>query len=1443
MILMECHRRESFCGSYNPRLKLIILTPFTLPQQDVYYEQLLHSDKPIYNIGAKILIKGPLSFILMEKAYKCLIEQHDNFRSVITESGFYVLPRYEGKLEFADFSLTADADEKANDYMQASFMQPFDLFADKPLHRFCLVKVSDSFHYLFSVYHHIITDGWGTSLLFQRLVRNYNELKEFGEVQSTYPFKYTDYVADDVSYEHGELYGKDREYWLNRFAVLPEVLIPEAAIPASKRMELLVPRALYNQLGGASFHTILGVLYTYLGRFYGNNDFAIGLPVLNRDKAIFKKTAGLFMGVSALRMELEPEETFEQFVGRIKRQLRQDYRHQRFPLGKLVRELGMHKLFSVTLSYEKHNYADTFKDTLTKVLPLTHGAERVPLAIYIREFNPEEDVKIDFDYNVSCFNTAAIERLVKHFEYLLRKVVAQPDILLKNLNCIPEWQYQDRMATYPSEQTVVELIERQTALFPEADAVRDIDLCYTYTALKHASDGIAAYLLTVLEGDGPVAVLMDRSANLVVLLLGVLKSGRAYIPLDPSFPASRLSYIIEDSKATTLIHQAPYEKIGGTHVNALRVEHIFDEIAVVEPNVKITPGSAAYIIYTSGSTGNPKGVEITHRSLVNFLLSMQREPGIRQGDLLFAVTTYSFDISILEFFLPLISGAVTYIADSKTLSDPVELIAQLGVLDPDIIQATPGFYQLLFNAGWQGSRHLKVLCGGDMLSSALADRLLAASLELWNMYGPTETTIWSGIKRIWSANDAKNIGRPINNTSFYILDPWLHPLPVGAEGEIYIGGSGLARGYYRNEVLTRERFIDRAGIRLYKTGDTGKWNEDGEIILTGRKDDQVKIRGYRIELGEIEKKFVELPGIDEAIIVARKDVDQDAYLIGFVKTSVQGFSAQEVIDKLRKSLPDYMIPKMIVALEAFPITPNKKIDRKALSQYNLSQFVTHGVIERPADDVSVALSGLWQEILKTDIIAMDSNFFSLGGHSIKAMQLVKSVNEYFHIQLGIKDIFEYPFISEQVKRIKDAVKEVFMPIPQCELAATYDIAVVQQLLWLACQQPQVSVTYNMYAAFELTDDIDTIINGLQSLINTHEILRTNFIEIEGIPKQLIRSAQTLRFQQVEVLDTDEADIFIADMVHTAFDLENDLLLRVCLVKVNRGPEILVFVTHHLIMDGWSLELFVKGLRTVHQPAIQYKDYAAWSHRQPDQQTAHAYWLKQLRGYQPVQSFKTDGTVRSFKGAKIDFSMDSRLQQLANTFGCSLFTVVLASVQALIYTNTGQSDCCIGIPVAGRKHPDVQHLLGMFVNTLAFRNQVEGSFKTLCLQTKSLLAASLEYDSYPLHQLLNEIPFDIMIAWQVQEMDLLPWKKYPVVHRVSRLPITFSFLELTTGLSCEVEYDTGLYQESTILLMISNYQQLLEEIISNPLILISDIHMESILEKRMKHNGTTIDFNF
>jgi surfactin family lipopeptide synthetase A len=1409
------------------------VTQFTLPQQDIYYEQLLYPGKAIYNIGASISIAGDLSFAMMEEAYQQLVAQHDAFRTVIHEDGFEVLATYNVKLGFVDFSSTENGETAAINYMQADFIQPFDLFCGKPLHRFCLVKVRDGFHYLYSVYHHIITDGWGTSLLFQRLVKNYNELKGSGIIQSQYPFSYTSFVADDQQYRTGEAWQQDKDYWVNRFATIPAILVPGTGEPESRRKELMVPRVVYDRLGGSAFHTILGLLYTYLGRYYGNSDFAIGLPVLNRDKAVFKKTVGLFMGLSPLRMVLDYEETFEALVGRIKAQLRQDYRHQRFPLGQLVRELGMHPLFSVTLSYEKHNYADAFAGTVTKVIPLTHGAERVPLAIYIREFDPGEAVKIDFDYSVHSFSEPAIQQLVSNFEYLLQTLDFSTP--LKAMRFLTEWEGQHNHAGTAYKKTVPDLIDEQVGISPHAIAVQDAGHVYSYLELKSISDSIAAYLCDTLDDKGPVAVLMDRSADLVVLLLGVLKSGRAYIPLDPTFPAARLAYIVADSNAATLIHNAHYKGLSGGNVNAIRVESIFENIEQKEHEINITQSAAAYIIYTSGSTGNPKGVEISHGALLNFLTSMQTLPGIQAGELLYAVTTYSFDISILEFFLPLISGASTYIADSDTLSDPVRVIAALHTLQPDIIQATPGFYQILFNAGWEGSLHLKVLCGGDLLSTALAEKLLSVSAELWNMYGPTETTIWSGIKRIQHPGDARNIGRPINKTSFYILDPWLQPVPVGAEGEIYIGGAGLASGYYLNDALTRTRFLDVFGTRLYRTGDSGKWNDKGEILFSGRKDDQVKVRGYRIELEEIERNLVALDEIDEAVVVARKNVDQDAFLAGFVRTTAQTFSPRRIIEKLRESLPEYMIPKVIVALGEFPLTLNKKIDRKALSQYDLSQVDLPGVTEAPVDQDAIMLAGLWATVLGTPVNDMNSHFFSLGGHSIKAAQLVRSVNEYFHLQLSLKDIFEHPVLREQVSLIRSKVRTTYVSIPRVPEQPVYDIAAPQRMIWLACQQPQVSVTYNMYGAFEITGDTTWLEAGIQSLVETHEVLRTNFVEIQGQPKQVVRTAYPFVLQQFEVADEHAAAGFITDMVHTAFDLEKDPLLRVCLVRTE-ARSILVFVTHHLVMDGWSLDLFVKNLAAVQIPPIQYRDYAAWSNQQQDT-AARQYWLNRLDTFQPSESFKRDGHRRSFKGAKIDFYIGNDIRQLAVEFGCSLFTVVLAAVQALIYKSNGQADNCVGIPVAGREHPDVKDLLGMFVNTLAFRNQVFGSFKNLCTHTKALLAESLEYTGYQ----LEEIPFDVMVAWQQQEV--ISWKKVPVTHQVSRLPVTFSFTDMPDGIVCEVEYDTGLYEETTIQIIISRYQRLLELVMQDRATAISELDIELESEKRMKARKITIDFNF
>jgi amino acid adenylation domain-containing protein len=1485
--------------------------PLTLQQQDIYYEQLLYPDVPIYNIGAKISIEGNLHQDAIRSAYKHLIDQHDAFRSIITTDSngpaFCILPDHGTSLGFIDFSWSDQAEELANDYMEKEFVKPFDISQRKVLHKFCLVKVRESFHYLFSVYHHLITDGWGTSLMFQRLTSNYNELVVHGNIQSTYPFYYTHYADDDQRYQTSENYQHDKTYWTTRFSPLPGSLIPAMTLsrrPESRRQVLMVNRTLYNALGtlatrcGAStFHVILAALYTYLGRFYDNYDFAIGLPVLNRGTSAFKKTVGIFMGITPLRIQFDAEDTFEELVNRIKTQLRQDYRHQRFPLGKLVQQLNIahekEKLSNISLSYEKHNYADTFKDTQTRVIPLTHGAERVALAVYIREFDQEADVKIDFDYNLSYFDEVTIKRLTHHFETLIGEVVHHSAWKIKDL-CfmLPEekenllFNFNNTSSDYPDEETIPSLIEYQTRISPKKIALRDNQTAYTYEELKTKTDKIAGYLNELeREHNRPVAVLLDRSVDMVVILLAILKSGRCYIPLDPSFPLARLSYILDNSKAGILIHRGDQCELSREGIWMINVNTVLkqDHQLTTNRDIDVSANSIAYIIYTSGSTGAPKGVRIRHRSVVNFLTSMQGAPGICSNDVMFAVTTYSFDISVLELFLPLISGATTFIVDAHTLSSPSAIVDRMNTIKPDIIQATPGFYQMLLHSGWQGDKQLKILCGGDSLNESLAEKLLQTCSEVWNMYGPTETTIWSSVKRIRRPDDAKNIGKPINNTIFYILDTWLNPVPVGATGDIYIGGDGLAKDYHRNRRLTKERFIDspfHSHKRIYKTGDVGKWNDSGEVLFLGRKDLQVKVRGYRIELGEIEKALEALPNIDAAVVVARKGSDQDSFLVAFVKTPDPEFAPHDVAVALKESLPNYMIPNRIVSVSDFPLTPNKKIDRQALVQRDISEFAGDPSKEElPRDHIETSLAKLWTNALNLTVTNVYSNFFSLGGHSIKAAQLAKDISSYFQVRFGIKDVFDNPTISQQSKIIAAMEKSCFEPISLAPESDLHPVSAVQEGLWLACQRHNVSVAYNMYAAFEVEGaiSISVLERSFQLLITTHEILRTNFMERRGIPMQKVQPKENLifRLQEIRADSWKEAGEIILQIIRTGFDLERDLLLKVYAITLPESS-VLAFVTHHLIMDGRSLEIFISELKdqynaivsnsasVIAQPVIQYKDYAVWSHQQPSEtirRSRKEYWTEQFTGLQTAAIFKRDRHIQTFKGNKLSFVFDANInhsfRNLANECETSMFNTVTASINALIYHVTGRERFCLGIPMAGRTHPDLRNLIGMFVNTIVVSNHVEAedTFKMLCVKATASFKQSMQYQDYPFSQFLKtlslpDMPVDVMVAYQHTDIDTMhgidfngfSLKGYSVVHGSSRFPITFNFLDAPDGLSCELEYDTGLYDQQTILLIMENYQRLLRQITKDADAAIESLKIECVMEKERKAD-ISIDFHF
>ncbi|WP_298516693.1 amino acid adenylation domain-containing protein [uncultured Kordia sp.] len=1469
----------------------------TLPQQDVYFEQLLFPNDPIYNIGAKIKIEGTLETKIMQEAYRALLQQHNTYRSCISHANntisFVELETYDDVLEIKDFSNETHPDSAANAYMQERFTQPFDLTTSGLLHKFILIRVEEQQHYLFSVYHHIITDGWGTSLMFQRLVANYNEITTSGNVTSSYPYHYNDFVADDVQYQQSEAYEKDKTYWKSRFHSLPESLFQPIKgtlpIPKSQRKVLTVKRALYNELETiakanrcSTFHVILGLMYVYFGRKQRNHDFAIGLPVLNRSKAVFKKTVGLFMGVSALRIQLEKEDTFNSFLTKIRQQLRQDYRYQRFPLGKLIQELELFNhtshLFDISLSYEKQNYADHFANTKTSVIPLTHQSERVPLALYIREFDPKEDVHIDFDYNTSYFDEPSISQIITHFETLLTSVVQNPEKNIHAYSYLTASEekeilhtYNQTSYTYSTQKTVLDYFTEQVENQPQKIALRDQNESFTYQELENLSDTIAKNIIATsgMTSQKPVAILLPRSAKLIVCILGVMKSKRPFIPLDPSFPKDRLSYIISHSE-TDLIIASASDLVLSAAVEKTDYEALCSPLNTEIELPRTTATDSAYIIYTSGTTGNPKGVEVGHQALVNFILSMKERPGMEKNDLLYSVTTQSFDISILEFLTPLLAGASVHVALQKTIADPFVLIEEIAEVAPTMIQATPSFYQLLFNAGWKGNLGIKILCGGDLLSKALAEKLLQNTRELWNMYGPTETTIWSTCKQITSPLEASTIGTPIHNTQIYILDDALQLLPKQSIGTLYIAGDGLAKGYYKNETLTEDRFIVHTQLekRMYNTGDLAKWNDHGEIEFLGRDDFQVKIRGYRIELGDIEAKLHEIEAVQEAVVVAKKQQNQEAYLAGFVVADSTKIQVENLRNILKEQLPAYMIPSQIVILDALPLTPNKKVDRKALMEFQIKNTHTDETpVRKASTSLEKTLCQLFQETLNTTYeIHLTDNFFEHGGHSLNAVKLINNIQTQLHYTLSLRILFDCPTVLELTDYIQNNLttlqKERISKAPEQEY---YPITEAQKEIWMASQNRDRSIAYNMFAAYKIDGNIE--LSRLQTiftyLISKYEILRTNFVEVGGIPQLKIQDVNPDFTIETIVCVDENIELKIQEDVHKVFDLKNDLLCKMTHYKSD-SKSFLVFNTHHSILDGWSLEILIKEIAHLYrletlpnqenQDRFQFKDYARWQ-TQKNIENVHDYWTSYLESYQWKPLLTATGTLQKStdQGASIQLEYDAALWQQIQDFTVAqkitLHSFLATMFSVLILKNYDHDDVCIGTVNAGRNHTSLLSEVGMFVKTLPLRtknNKTQTVYSLLQTAQDSILDFDMHQD-IPLAT-RKDFLWDVILVVQnqsfnyetIQVTDDLVFSAHEIASRYSRLPLLLNFT-VGSSLSLHINYDTTIFDADSISLLCMRFEKLLTSAVAaTKQTTIEDLNIHLHQETSSEID---IDFNF
>ena len=1025
--------------------------PLSYSQQRMWFMYQLAPDGMAYNMPTALSMRGRLDRSALAHAVEGLVRRHESFHTTFamtTEGPVQIIgqPQVRHWEEF-DLRLLPEANrlQEATRLIAQDAGRPFDLVKG-PLARFALIQIGDNEHIFFLNMHHIIGDQWSFAIIGRECAALYND---FCEGQTAIPepsaLQYADFAVWQRQWLNTEVLQNLLTYWRTRLVGLQVLAVPTdyprpqaQRYAGSYRAIDLTDSLLANltrlsvQRGSTLFMTLLAAFQILLGRYAGQTDVAIGVPIANRTHLSTEGIVGTFVNTLVMRTDLSGNPTFTEVLRRVREVALSAYDHQDLPFERLVEELSTKRDLSYSpLVQVLFNVANAPMDK-TQFHGLTWapfefdgGAAQFDLTMAV---DAELTKKAHLSFRTDLFDGSTIERMAVQYKTLLEAVAADPQKNIADYQILSQsdrhlilHQWNKTHAGYPHVKALPQLIADQAASTPDSIALSMDGRTLTYGALNAQANRLARYLRRLGVGRGGlVGICLERSPMMVAGLLGILKAGAGYVPLDPDYPLDRLGFMVEDSgsrvivTSSALLDRIPHE---GRHAVCIdRERDAIDQeasTALEHPD----PDDVAYVMYTSGSTGKPKGVEITHQSLVNFLWSMRNILGCTSRDVLLSVTTLSFDIAGLELYLPLIVGGRVELASHQVALDGRLLRRRLEEVCPSIMQATPATWHMLIDAGWEPTPHLTALCGGEALPRELADQILARAGSLWNMYGPTETTIWSTLSKIEQGLMEITIGRPIANTQLYILDDSLQPVPIGVPGELYIGGDGVANGYRHRPELTAERFIlhpfsDRPGARLYKTGDLARYRSDGRVVHLGRLDHQVKIRGFRIEIGEIEAALSRHPAVRQVVVTAREDQHGLKQLAAYLVCQNETASTPtELRALLRKALPEYMMPSYFVFLDALPLTANHKVDVKALPAPAVSGVSSDKIHVGPRNGLEVQLAALWQQVLGVHDPDVYDNFFDLGGHSLKAAQLFYLLEQVYGRQLPLATLFQAPTIA------------------------------------------------------------------------------------------------------------------------------------------------------------------------------------------------------------------------------------------------------------------------------------------------------------------------------------------------------------------------------------------------------------------------------------------------
>ncbi|MBW7473808.1 non-ribosomal peptide synthase/polyketide synthase [Paenibacillus oenotherae] len=1502
--------------------------PVSSAQKRIYIlDQFEEGESTSYNMSDALRIDGPLQLERLTEAFREMVRRHEilrtSFHSIDGEP--YQKVHEEAELNW----VVKEVEEHEAEGIARSFVRPFRL-DEAPLMRAEVLKLSAERHIVLLDMHHIVSDGETIRLLVDEFIALYG-----GEELPALTVQYKDFAAWQNERFASEAMKRQEAYWLNQFADgdIPVLQLPtDYARPSMQsfegdRLAFSAGTELHGQLqrlageSGATMYMVLLAAYNVLlSKYTGQHDGVIGTPVAGRPHADVLDLAGMFVNTLAVRCRMTPDMTFKELLEVVKTASLGAFENGEYPFEELVdklnlaRDFSRNPLFDTMFSHQMSDMEALAVQGLTFTpFELENRTSKFDLSLDAVE--SASGIAFELEYSTKLFKRDTVERAAQHYLQIIRAVAANPHGALSDIELLTAAEREQLLVafnaterSYPQSLTFHEAFVAQAKKTPEHIAVVSGGRSMTYRELNERSNVLAHVLRDKgVMPESIVGIMVGRSEQMLVAALAVMKAGGAYLPIDPDYPADRIAYLLQDSGAALVITEAelledvPFSgeiavlEQCGTDAAGASAEELH------EPDNRAEPHHLAYIIYTSGTTGNPKGVMIEHRQYMNVAYAWKEQYELEQFPVrLLGMASFSFDVFAGDMARALLNGGRLIICPNDIKLDPASLYTLMREHEVNIFESTPSLIaplmEHIYENGLDASFLRLLILGADSCPVEEFRKLLSrfgAEMRIINSYGVTEAAIDSSYYEealeVLPAAGSVPIGKPLPNMSYYVLDERRRLLPIGVAGELYIGGAGVARGYLGREELTNEKFVSNpydSGSRLYRTGDLAKWMPDGNLMFLGRNDHQVKVRGYRIELGEIEACLLKHSGIREAIVIAREDDMAQKYLCAYI-VGAKELTLGELQAHLTVDLPSYMVPSHVVVLEAMPLTPNGKIDRKALPE-PAGLGLKSSEYAAPSTAAEIQLAEIMERVLGMTAVGVNDDFFSLGGHSLKAMVLVSHIHKAFGTAMPLRQVFETPTVAGMARFIEGeegASDTGFAAIQRVEPQDYYELSSAQKRLFILNGMEGTGTSYNMPDAMLMEGRIDSarVESAFRELISRHESLRTSFLMVNGEPVQRVHAEVDFALSYTELLHASQEELEAAAASFVKpFDLSKAPLMRVGLVKLEDERHLFLFDMHHIVSDGLSMGIIMSEFAALYggellpELGLQYKDFAAWQNglfASGFLQKQEAYWLEALSGELPVLELPTDyprPSLQSFDGAQLSFRTDAKLKdelnRLASETGTTLYMVLLAAYNVLLAKYSGQSDLIVGTAAAGRSHADLGGVVGMFVNTLAIRTAVDDSrtFRELLVDVKQRLLGAYEHGDYPFEQLVEGLNlsrelsrnpvFDTMFILQNTDdgplqLGDVKLESLATEQTMTKFDLTLEATELEDRMEFVLEYASRLFSKPTIERMAAHLEALLSEVTLRPDASLSELSLLSAEEKTLlqetfnatavQHGGTEL----